>query len=177
MQLAGWLSAWSVSSSSPLHWVREGLRVQFPQCLCRGLASLSQQIHMEGCGLQRSNAQSPLSDDDNCTKKKKKQTCMLASPAVFRISVALLCSAFWKSTSFTARTWSPSCSPAQCASESRITLEMKMSCWEALPTQMWNPNWAQGAFSVWPFGAEIGATHCSLCGILSHEEESMQENH
>ena len=28
---------------------------------------------MEGCGLQRSSAQSSLSDDDNCTKKKKKK--------------------------------------------------------------------------------------------------------
>ena len=27
---------------------------------------------MDGCGLQRSSAQSCLSDDDNCTKKKKK---------------------------------------------------------------------------------------------------------
>ena len=177
MQLAGWLSAWSVSPSSPLHWVREGLRIQFP-VFVQGPIQPVMVDPMEGCGLQRSSALSSLSDDDNCTKKKKKkQTCMLALPAVFRISVALLCSTFWKSTSFTARTWSPSWSPAQCASESRITLEMKMSCWEALPTQMWNPNWAQGAFSVWPFGAEIGATHCSLRGILSHEEEYMQENH
>ena len=176
MQLAGWLSAWSVSRSPPLHWVGEGLRVQVPQCLCRGLASLYR-FHAEGCGLQRSSAQSSLFDVDNCTKKKKKQTCMLASPAVFRISVALLCSTFWKSTSFTARTWAPSWSPAQSASESRISLEMQMPCWEALPTQMWNPNWAQGAFSVWPFGAEIGATRCSLRGRPSHEEESMQEIH
>lgn len=36
--------------------------------------------------------------------------------AVFRISTASLCSVSWKFTSFTARAWSPSWSPARCAS-------------------------------------------------------------
>jgi len=35
--------------------------------------------------------------------------------------LTLLCSMSWKSTSFTDSTWSPSCSPALCASESGIT--------------------------------------------------------
>lgn len=37
--------------------------------------------------------------------------------------LTLLCSMSWKSTSFTDSTWSPSCSPALCASESGITCE------------------------------------------------------
>lgn len=35
--------------------------------------------------------------------------------------LTLLCSMSWKSTSFTESTWSPSCNPALCASESGIT--------------------------------------------------------
>lgn len=37
----------------------------------------------------------------------------------------MLCSISWKSTSLTESTWSPSCSPALCASESGITCEEK----------------------------------------------------
>lgn len=55
--------------------------------VCAGLASLSQQIHVEGCGLQRL-MHSPLSDDD--TVKKKKADVHAGFASCLQTSVALL---------------------------------------------------------------------------------------